>query len=341
MIVILTGAKKNVGDFLIGSRAKKLLREYVDDDIVELDRFERLDAKLDVINSSKALILCGGPAYAENIYPGIYPLVDDLSKITAPIIPFGLGWSGSPANKPDRFSFTHQSRKLLQDIHANIKYSSCRDKITEEILHQSGFKNVLMTGCPVWYDLQSIGKPFACSGEFARIVFTTPASPALLKQTYELMNILRQTFPDSEISCSFHRGILPDKHTSIRYSLAYLTMSALAKKLGYKVVDTSFALEKIDFYKQADLHVGYRVHAHLDFLSRRMPSILINEDGRGLGMVQSMMLPTLNINDPELITKLNTLLSDYKNNNYGKLQDIDKYLDKQFNIMKEFLSTIK
>ncbi|MCK4709824.1 MAG: hypothetical protein KAU21_14490, partial [Gammaproteobacteria bacterium] len=156
----------------------------------------------------------------------------------------------------------------------------------------------------------------------------------------KLMTILRNTFPNAEIICSFHRGILPDKHTGLKRSIAYLRMTYDAKKLGFKVVDTSFSLKKIGFYKDTDLHVGYRVHAHLDFISRRKPSVLINEDGRGLGMVESMKLPVLNFNDSDLLERYQSLLSEYKSGEFNQLLEAPAFLDKQLETMKKFLKSI-
>ncbi len=339
MIVILTGAKKNIGDYLIGSRSRKLLSKYVDEDIVELDRFQSHEGKLDLINSSRALILAGGPAYAENIYPGIYPLVKNIDDIEVPIVPFGLGWSGRPFGHPELFKFDEQSKNFLDKVHQNIKYSSCRDELTHQVLKQNGYDNVKMTGCPVWYDLDSIGKNIV-KDPIERIVFTTPAAPALLKQTYVLMRKLRKQFKNAEIVCSFHRGIFPDKYTSIRYGATYASMAIAAKFLGFKVVDTSYDMKKISFYKDFDLHVGYRVHAHLDFLSRRKPSILINEDGRGLGMVKSLRLPELNYNDPDLVENYTAELDRYKNLDFEDLSEAVEIIESTYVEMKGFLSGI-
>ncbi len=339
MIIILTGAKKNVGDYLIGSRAKKLLREFVDTDIVELDRFESQEKELDLINNSRAVFLCGGPAYAKDIYPGIYPLVSDIDAIKAPIIPFGLGWCGRPFGQPEEFKFEARSKEFLDKIHEKILFSSCRDDVTLSVLNQQGYENVIMTGCPVWYDLDSIGKELTADS-FDRIVYTTPAAPALMKQNHVLMRELKKQFPRAELVCSFHRGILPDRYTSVRYGAAYAGMALDAKMLGYKVVDTAYGLNKISFYKDFDLHVGYRVHAHLDFLSRRKPSVLINEDGRGLGMVRTLGLPELNYDDASLVEKYNNLLADYRLGRTGDLCAAIATIESKFDVMKRFLSEL-
>ena len=65
-------------------------------------------------------------------------------------------------------------------------------------------------------------------------------------------------------------------------------IQAAALREGYEVVDTSYDLERIRFYDECDLHVGYRVHSHLYFLSQRRPSFLLHEDGRGRGMSSAL-----------------------------------------------------
>jgi len=338
MIVLLSGEKKNIGDFLITERARKLFAHLLDDEIIILDRFKNLESDIDLINSARFLVLCGGPAYASNIYKGIYPLVNDLRKIKVPIIPFGLGWCGRPSN-PNEFRFNADSKMLLDNIHSTIENSSCRDDITASVLKNCGYNNVTMTGCPVWYDVESIGKEFDIKNSIKKIVFTTAADPKLIKQTYLLIKSINKYFPDAEITMSYHRGIFPDKHTTYRATIGYLLMYGVAKLVNrkIKIKDVAYKLEKLDFYDDCDFHIGYRVHAHLYFLSKRLPSMLINEDGRGKGMVQTMGLPIFNIEDKDVVAKVDRKLREYKDNNFDSFIEIGKYIDKQYNVMKGFI----
>lgn len=342
MIVLLSGQIKNIGDFLITERARQLLEAYLDKDIVILDRSKNLEEHLEIINKSRYLILGGGPAYAKNIYKGIYPLVDDLSKIKVPIVPFGLGWSGTPAGEPKKFSFCENSQQFLEQVHKSIPNSSCRDIITQEVLNNNGFTNVVMTGCPVWYDLSSIGKDFKTYSNLKKIVFSTAANPKLISQTINILKVLVRQFPNSEITLAYHRGIMPDKHTTIRATIGYLT-KALGAKLVYnkvKIKDVSYNLDKIKFYDDCDFHIGYRVHAHLYFLSKRLPSVLINEDGRGQGMVKSMNLPVFNVEDRNLVESIETQLKNYKASHFREFKEVKSYIDKQFKLMKDFLEDL-
>ena len=230
MIVLLSGQIKNIGDFLITDRGRKLLEHYVDKEIHILDRTKDLTPHLDIINKSRFVVLCGGPAYATDIYGGIYPLVDDLDKIKVPIIPFGLGWSGFPINRPQDFQFDSKSENFLKRVHGGILSSSCRDETTEFIVKNNGFQNVSMTGCPVWYDLNYIDEKFS-PRKIENIVITTPAAPRLFWQTIKLVYLVKKEFPKGNFYFSFHRGIMPDKHTKLVTSIGYFLMC-----LGAKIV---------------------------------------------------------------------------------------------------------
>ena len=341
MIVLLSGQIKNIGDFLITDRAKKLFEEYVDKDVVILDRTKDLTKDLETINKARFVVLCGGPAYASNIYKGIYPLVDDLSKIKAPIIPFGLGWSGFPINRPEDFRFDEVSQDFLEKVHESIDFSSCRDAITHQIITGNGLHNVKMTGCPVWYDLNFINVTFK-PRDIKKIVITTPAAPRLFWQTIKLVKLMKKEFPNGNFYFSFHRGILPDKYTKVVTSIGYLLMCIGAKCItpSIKIRDIAYDLERMKFYEDMDFHIGYRVHAHLYFLSRRIPTVLINEDGRGTGMVTTLKMPVLNIQDKELFNKIRQTVQKYKEKDFG---DFDKAADvfkEKFEVMTEFLNNL-
>lgn len=341
MIAILTGAKKNIGDFLIGDRAKNLLKKYVDEDVLEINRFSEITPFLDKINQSKALILCGGPAYTADFYPNIYNLSEIIEQIKVPIIPFGLGWTGKPFHQPSKFKFTTTALQFAKDIHQAIEFSSCRDVLTKEILLQNGIENVKMTGCPVWYHLDSFHKKFRQLEKPKRIIISTGANQALLLQTMSLLGMVKSIFPESEIIVTYHRGIFPGKNTPLRKGLSYTGIAIYAKFLGMDVKDVSSDLSKIAFYEECDLHIGYRVHAHLDFLSRKKPSLLINEDGRGLGMVKSLELPVFNYDEKKLVNKIENQLLIYKKEEFKSFQNTFTILENYFKIMQEFLDYLK
>jgi len=294
--VLLEGAKKNFGDFLIVDRAKKLLRKYKPGiEFVELPRWKPIDSYLEEVNAAKAIILCGGPAYNPKFYPGIYPLVKDLSSIRIPIIPFGLGWDAFPGDDVScrYFTFTSSSLRLLQKIHSNCVFSSCRDYPTKRVLSRHGFKNVLMTGDPAWYDLKFIEKEFIPPYKINVIAFSLPQKRIYYKQSLAVVKVLKKLFPKSKLICTFHRGIEADKYTSIREARGLQELKAALEELSLcdEIVNLAYNLSRgMEIYSNCDLHVGYRLHAHILFLSHRKPSFLIEEDGRGRGFSETVGL---------------------------------------------------
>jgi len=81
MIVLLSGAKKNIGDFIITDRARTLLEHISGDTIHHLPNWEPLDSHEDLIASSRAVVVAGGPGYRPPLYGGVYPLFSDPTTL--------------------------------------------------------------------------------------------------------------------------------------------------------------------------------------------------------------------------------------------------------------------
>lgn len=294
-------AKKNVGDFLIWERAKELLEKHTKEhDFLVLEGWKSLDNRLAEINKTKAVIICGGPGYQKDFYPRVYPFLEHITKIKIPIIPFGLGWGGRPMYRPYKFSFNNSSKSILRYIHKKCKATSCRDVITKKILDRYGFKNAIMTGDPAWYDLKSIGRRFERPKNINWIVVTPPARAIFYEQAVTLMKTLKNVFRNAQFFLVFHRGIKSDKYTSRREARYLQKLKREAEKMNYQTVNAAYNTSRIEFYRKCDLHVGYRVHGHIYFLSIRKPSFLLQEDGRGLGLSKSFGLYDVPARGPEI-----------------------------------------
>ncbi|MHA1239080.1 MAG: polysaccharide pyruvyl transferase family protein [Candidatus Odinarchaeia archaeon] len=293
--ILLTRALKNVGDFLIFDRAKKLIKKYKKNYFIELPSWKPLDNYLKIINESDALIICGGPGIQPNFYPSIYPLIKNLEDISVPIILFGIGWYGFPGDDTDlhSFNFTPASLKALRKIHECAPFISCRDHLTEEILLRNGFTKVIMTGCPSWYDLKHLHKPFISHKKIKKVVFTVPQREIYYSQALKVMKILKEIFSNATLYCSFHSGRERDIFTSYEESRELTKLKNEAIKLGYEVKNVAYDLSKIKFYDNCDLHIGYRLHAHIYFLSQRKPSFLLSEDSRGRGFSEAIKLASV------------------------------------------------
>jgi polysaccharide pyruvyl transferase WcaK-like protein len=291
MLLVLHGAKVNAGDFLIRERGLQILRHLRPDQrLVMHPRWEPVDPNL--FDSADAVVLCGGPGLARRFHPRIFALVDDLDEHPTPVLPIALGWSGTPAEHPERFRFSRRSLAALRAIHSRIGWSGVRDDLSLEIVRRAEVGDVRRTGCFAWYHLPSMGRPLDSAERVRRLAFT-PASrrrPGGLREVASLLRRLRRRHPRAERYCVFQRGLRAEweSETPTRERVA---TAALARGLGFRVVDASRDLGALELYGQVDLHVGYRVHAHLCTLSRRRPSLLIAEDGRGLGQAVALADP--------------------------------------------------
>ncbi|MBN2723914.1 MAG: polysaccharide pyruvyl transferase family protein [Deltaproteobacteria bacterium] len=374
MYIVLSGAKKNIGDFLITDRARKLLSHFrPEHEHVQLPSWENLEPHLEIINRSSAVIILGGPGFQPHFYPGVYKFVPDTSKIRVPIIPMGLGWKGEPGDFATirNYNFTSDSMTLLKRISRESEFVSCRDYHTLEILKRNGIENALMTGCPVWYHLPSINRKFYPPEKIRKLVYTPAQKHLFRDQSIDMAAMLRKKFPESELFCCFHRGLNADDEFTPRSNEKndnYIRNKV--EKMGFTIVDGAWDLKNIDFYNTCDLHVGYRVHAHLHFISRRVPSLLIHEDGRGRGVSESLNLMGIDgfqrrffssliekvpvheisraLRGVRDIIKADTLsvgrtsmfLDNELENGFKRYTGFPVIIDEHFNIMKKFINSL-
>lgn len=295
--VILTGSKNNAGDYLIKHRAKKLFAELRPDrDIVDMNAWEPFDKeKLEVVNNSKALILMGGPALQKNMYPGIYKLTDNLDDIEVPIVLMGVGWKSPKGEWVNTYKYplTDSSKKLLNRIKYDGLKSSVRDFHTLNTLAFHGVKDVLMTGCPAYYDLESINKPFEFPTEIKKVAFSLGVafirSASMEKQIKSQIIRLKERFKDAKFEVVFHHSLNQDVLVSSGsadsyHNVRHTQLANWLKSREIHFVDISGSAENlINYYTDVDLHIGYRVHAHIFMNSLKKLSLLLSEDGRAKG----------------------------------------------------------
>ena len=322
MILVLHGAIKNVGDFLIKDRGLALLQHLVPDESFMLhQRWQPLDHSM--AQEARAIVLCGGPGLAADFYPGKFRLVENMAGLETPILPLALGWAGK--GSMESFRFTYESRNALETIHQRIGWSSVRDDLSLEVMARAAVGEVWRTGCNVWYHLPSLGTPLHRPDRIRRLVFTTPAD---MRNTPEVLRVLRylaRRYRSADRRCVFHRGIRSDEYTSKKTAAANRVIAFTAAHLGFDIVDASFDPATIDFYAESDLHVGYRVHAHLDFLSLRRPSILISEDGRGRGQSATLHDPyDLRARQSGLIDRLDMALATEESGFLASTRAVDE-----------------
>lgn len=371
--VVLTGSKNNAGDFLIKYRAKQLFKEFRSDrGIIDIDRWKPFsDEVLEQVNNSKALLLVGGPALQKDMYPNLYKMTG-LDKINVPIITMGIGWNSKDGDWKDTYSykFSPTAKQLLDRVENSGYQSSVRDYHSLNALHTNGYKNFLMTGCPVYYSTEHLGKGLE-SYPIEKVAFSlgvmfnhSKSMEALVKD-----NILRvrEYFKNKKFEVVFHHSLDDKKRDNgVSKSLfdSQKKMEIWLNENNIAYVDISGSAESlINYYSTVDIHMGYRVHAHIFMNSISKYTILLNEDGRGKSIKNVIGGITIDayhsFKDDYFSRKKNQLLGfdkydanidltnqlinelDYENKvDYHRFKLSRMQIDKNFEVMRNFLAQL-
>lgn len=374
--VILTGSKNNAGDYLIKYRAKQIFfKERPDRQIIDINGWEKFnDETLSKVNSSKALILMGGPALQKNMWPNIYGLRDNLDEIKVPILMMGVGWYSSQGNWENTYNYPldNNTKKLLERIKNSGYKSSVRDYHTMNSLWFHGVDNILMTGCPAYYDYDCLEKKIELP-EIKKVGFSLGVSFINSSNMEKLMkdNILRckKYFDKQDFKVVFHHSLnqevyLNSHNANGKYLKRHNEFAKWLTENNIDYIDISGSAENlINYYSSVDLHIGYRVHAHIFMNSISKFSILLSEDGRAKAtqrVIGGVVLDGVNRFKEHLFDKIggrlhivdrydsNIYLSDEiihniqyeEETNYKRLEASRKNIDTNYSVMKTFINQL-
>lgn len=288
-IALLHGAIKNAGDFLIKNRTITLIKRYYPTcEIHEFYRNQKLDDRLDEINVNDILIFAGGPGYFNEFYPNLAPFIENLTDIKIPMMILGMGWFGTDTHVDTIYSYplVGKMAEFLQRVSNDSKILGCRDYYSVNVLRNNGFDGGLMTGCPAWYNLDKIDQITYTGAKLSNIKKICVSDCGNLNwypQLIELLVFLKKFFEGTDITLVCHRDNAVD----------YLGIRSDLERLGIHIKNIANSDKGFEVYDECDLHIGFRVHAHIYNLSERKLSILIEEDGRGAGVNDALGLPNI------------------------------------------------
>lgn len=350
-IALFQGAFNNAGDYLIVDRTKKLIRHfYPDCEFAEFYRNESLEPHKEEINKSDIGIFAGGPSYFAEFYPDLAPFVSNLREIKIPLMFIGAGWFGDDIYPKLVYTdkFKYPQKKLLTRAINDSKILGCRDFYSTHVLRNNGFENVLMTGCPAWYDLDNLDKVTYEGPSFKdakKICISDCGNPSNLNQLAQVLLLAREFFgKEKDILFVAHKTMDPEMESIVRDAL---------DQLNIKYVDISGKLDGFKIYDDCDVHIGFRVHAHIYNLSVRNISILIEEDARGAGVNHALGLthiPVLSamvsegkleyVVNEHISNQLKDCLLDLDSCNYMQMQFAYQRMRGYFENMKQHILSI-
>lgn len=301
-VLFLHGAIKNSGDFLIAHRSQKLIKQIVPS--CEIDALWEGESESVIkkhLSGISGIVFGGGPFFTNHIYPRDIPLVSDLSELNLPMINVGGGWYGAD-NRYDsvvNYEIDDTSLELLRRIESSAGCLSCRDWYTVNMLKKKGLM-AEMHGCPAWYDIETVPiSKLRTTGVINKICISDPASTINYRMAVEVIGLLRKLYPSAEIVFVFHRGTW-EKEEGRRGEKRRAIIEPMLTKNKIEYVDIARGYNGFSVYDDCDLHVGFRVHAHIYNLSKRNRTILLEEDGRGAGVNQALGLNSIHVYDDRM-----------------------------------------
>lgn len=222
------------------------------------------------------------------------------------IFPFGIGLNGIPARNR---GFTDKARAILERIHATVPYSSWRCPRTVALLQES-FPHLkdqfLMTGCPVLYDTPILtGTAFPDQADSVAVSITERG--AFFEREYLTLLDVTRHFPDARKVLVLHQDFR-DRGSTWQKLLRgrvdeevgrIAVLHGLARDMGFEIVSPGSQEACRAFYRDIDLHVGSRLHAHLHFLSQNKKTFLTYVDDRCAGFSEFYGFPLITPGDLE------------------------------------------
>lgn len=317
-VCIMQGAVLNAGDYLIDKRAKDLIQHYLHG--VNLSYLNQVGIdysdKVDYLNSFDAILFAGGPLYIPGIYPNQIRFVKSLDRIKVPVFFIGGGLCtdiyGGKFSESD-YSFFNLGIKKGVPL-------GCRCFYTYRYLKHQGYKDIMMTGCPAWYNLDTLNDEFKSPSGINKICVSEPAKEDNVFYLFDLLKHLRDVFPDAQIFLVNHR----------EKKLDIFSNNDFYKALNINLVNISGSIDGFKVYDDCDLHVGFRVHAHIYNLSIRNLSFLFSEDVRGFGINHTLGLESLNSIGITLRKKRlikNFYIAEYDDKSLKLCQNFDDLLE--------------
>lgn len=331
--LVLSRPIVNAGDYLFTERSLILLR-HLRPDIEFISGHVSDGIDIDYLNSFDSIIVAGGPIFDNRfLTKEAFPLLNYLDDLKPRIHFFCNGFYGKSSDVPCIYIYIYDKNviEILKKIEYNGGKFAVRDYITEAVLRNNGLSNVFMTGCSAWYDLDYIDKSYIAPDGIKNIIISDPGMTkdkkfhtARFFQVASLVSYVLEKFPGTNIKYTFNGGIYTKYSTDFN-----LRVKELLEKSNIPYYDISGSADGFKIYNDCDLHIGYRVHSHIYCLSRRISSVLIEEDSRGAGVNGALGLPSIRnyerhsetefIPNPYLLDQIELYLNELMRENYSRL----------------------
>ncbi|WP_299809982.1 polysaccharide pyruvyl transferase family protein [uncultured Roseibium sp.] len=261
---------QNVGDALIADSTLRLIRARWPEFVPAIQfRGNLLDG---FTKRSRHNVIAPGFSVSNGTSVEIYPLFSDLDRISK-FFAFGCSYQ-HPIPEHDSFELPYDQETLvfLRSMAEQHGPFFCRDRLIEGRLKSQNIPSDF-SGDLALFSEEKIGRDLGYKLDDLKIVVSLQHHTRYLEQSIILLKELKKEFPNSQIDISLH---------SVPKDL-YKVITRRASELSIDCLHLYGDVNKLSAYEHYDLHVGYRLHAHICFLRNRKPSILLVEDARSFG----------------------------------------------------------
>ncbi|WZL88719.1 polysaccharide pyruvyl transferase family protein [Salinimicrobium sp. 3283s] len=263
---------KNIGDGLITATTIDAIKTVKgeNNDIQIVWRGARWEEVKEKILKSDAIIFAC-LAIRKNMEIYTYPYFEQLLNTN---IPLGVIASGTAVdifnNDKNIFTdFPKTSLEYLKKLNDNALFFTTRGYLTQSFCRYHQLDKVTFSGDIAFFDNRFSNRIFKPVNNIKTIAISDPHKSSIyLKSVDKLVRGLGKLYPKAKLIFMLH-GLNAELEK-------YCKKENLTVKKIYLDKDNG-----LDTYDDIDLHVGYRVHAHVSSLKRRIPSYLLEQDGRG------------------------------------------------------------
>lgn len=283
---------KNIGDKLITNNLISAISEYGDCDFEIIWRAEMWESVKDVVlSASHVFFAC--LAIRPEMHRVEYPYLKDVIESGIPFSVIAAGTALNVSSISDIYnSFSSETRALLNRVNEKAVVATTRGYLSQEACHRLGLNKFVFAGDIAFYDSSKEVREFQPGRKIEKIVISDPhRSGQYLKSFGALYDGIVDVFPHADVVVAQH-GINHDVN-------AFCESRSIKTEKIYETPDSG-----LDVYDDADLHVGFRVHAHVSALSRRVYSYLLEQDGRGcdygLTINRKISVPNYPVQRPSL-----------------------------------------
>lgn len=260
---------KNIGDQLITNKLKELLSEFGEFECKVVWRAAPWETvKETVLSADHIFFAC--LAMRKNMHSDEYPFLEEIINSEVPFSAIASGTQLPITERKGIFDeFSQESMRLLKAINKKAVVCTTRGYLTQEFCRRNGLDRFFFTGDIAFFNKGIDCISFVRGKKINKIAISDPHNPKLFMNSFiYLYSEVKNLFPESEITVVQH-GINKQIDT-------YCKLNNIITKRIYEDPNQGLSI-----YDEIDLHIGYRVHAHVSALSRKCYSYLMEQDGRG------------------------------------------------------------